>query len=59
MSGRLILELLAIAMVVIVSVIALWRVWARGDERLAPPPAPTPSADERHVLSVDLSDREP
>lgn len=55
MTGRLILELLAIAMVVIVAVITLWRIWARGAEKLAPP---APPAEERTVLSVDLSDRD-
>ena len=56
MNGRLLLELLAIAMVVVVAVITLWRIWARGAERLTPPEEPT---KERTVLSVDLSDRDP
>jgi hypothetical protein len=55
MSIRLVIELLAIVFVVMVTAIALWRSWARGDDHA--PPADSRD-QERTTLSVDLRDRE-
>jgi hypothetical protein len=55
MTVRLAIELVALAFVVIVNALALWRSWARGDDH--PPPADARDR-ERKTLSVDLRDRE-
>ena len=57
MNGRTVVELLAIAMVVVVAIVTVWRVWARAAERLTPRTTPAPS-DDRKTLAVDLSDRD-
>ena len=56
MSMRLVVELLALAFVVIVTAIALWRSWSRTDDH---PPPVEPRDGERTTLSIDLTDREP
>lgn len=56
MSTRLVVELLALAFVVIVTAIAFWRSWSRADDHT---PRAAPRDGERTTLSVDLSDREP
>ncbi len=56
MPARLFLELLALALVVIVTAIALWRSWSRADDHRT---RAAPDDGERTTLSVDLSDREP
>ncbi len=54
MNVRLAIELLALAFVVIVTALALWRSWARDDDHA--PPADSRDR-ERKTLSVDLRDR--
>jgi hypothetical protein len=56
MNVRLAIELLALAFVVIVTAIALWRSWAHDDDH-APPADPRDT--DRKTLSIDLRDREP
>jgi hypothetical protein len=55
MTVRLAIELVALAFVVLVTALALWRSWGRGDAHA--PPADAREA-ERKTLSVDLRDRE-
>lgn len=54
MNGLLVVELVIIALLVIVAVIALWRARTHGRDR-ARPAVPD---EEPKVLSVDLSDRD-